>query len=68
MDNADVLPYFVLYYALILALCFSMFQRVRFLKVHCVCVCVCARVCVCVLSVALCFSMFQRVRFLKVSC
>jgi hypothetical protein len=32
MDNAEVLPYFVSYYAVILALCFTMFQRVRVLK------------------------------------
>lgn len=33
MDNAATLPYFVLYYTLILALCVAMFQRVRVLKV-----------------------------------
>lgn len=33
MDNAETLPYFVLYYTLILALCVAMFQRVRVLKV-----------------------------------
>lgn len=37
MDNAEVVPYFVCYYAIMLALCFAMFQRVRVLKVR-VCV------------------------------
>lgn len=44
MDNAEVVPYFVCYYAVMLALCFAMFQRVRVLKVRVwvwVWVCVC---------------------------
>jgi hypothetical protein len=34
MDNAMIVPYFILYYSIILLFCFTMFQRVRFLKVR----------------------------------
>jgi hypothetical protein len=33
MTNVDTLPFFILYYTLIVTLAFFMFQRVRILKV-----------------------------------
>lgn len=34
LDNSEVVPYFCVYYAVMLALCFFMFQRIRVLKVR----------------------------------